>query len=90
MIITKHTQDIGADSGQLSVQIHGSDSDSWIGSMDLVHGSDLDQILGSDPWMGSMDLIHGSAPWIRSLDLDQIHGSDPWVRSKDLIHGADP
>ena len=30
MIITKHTQDMGADSGQLSVQIHGSDSDPWI------------------------------------------------------------
>ena len=25
MVITKHTQDMGADSGQLSVQIHGSD-----------------------------------------------------------------
>ena len=30
MIITKHTQDMGADSGQLSVQIHGSDADPWI------------------------------------------------------------
>ena len=30
MTITKHTQDMGADSGQLSVQIHGSDSDPWI------------------------------------------------------------
>ena len=30
MIITKHTQDMGADSGQLSVQIHGFDSDPWI------------------------------------------------------------
>ena len=29
-VITKHTQDMGADSGQLSVQIHGSDSDPWI------------------------------------------------------------
>ena len=48
MVITKHTQDMGADSGQLSVQIHGSDSDPWIGSMDQIHGS--------NSWIESMDL----------------------------------
>ena len=69
MIITTHTQDIGADSGQLSVQIHG------IGSMDRIHGP--------DPWIWSMDLIHGSDPWIRSME--QIHGSDPWICSMDQM-----
>ena len=48
MVITKHTQDMGADSGQLSVQIHGSDSDPWIRSMDQIHGS--------NSWIESMDL----------------------------------
>ena len=71
MIIPNRAQDMGADSGQLSVQIHGSDSDPWIGFMDVIHGA--------DPWIRSMDRIHGSDPWVRSMNL--IHGSDPWIRS---------
>ena len=74
MRITTHTQDMRADSGQLSVQIHGSDSDPWICFMDQIHGS--------DPWIRSMHQIHGSDPWIRSMD--PIHGSDPMDLNRKL------
>ena len=48
MRITKHTQDMGADSGQLSVQIHG------IGSMDLIHGSDgVKNRTSATKWVGN-------------------------------------
>ena len=52
MILTKHTQDMSADSGQLSVQIHGSDP--WVRPMDLIHESDgVKNRTSATKWVGN-------------------------------------
>ena len=52
MRFTTQTKNMGADSGQLFVQIHGSDL--WIRSMDLIHRSDgVKNRTSATKWVGN-------------------------------------